>query len=339
MNRQIEAKLGVPTYDFLRTNQHLGKNILFLTVAGSTAYGTNIASSDLDLRGFCVELKADIMGLSHFEQFEDRSTDTVIYGLKKFVQLCLNSNPNTLEMLGTEDEHVVLINEEGLLLRKHADLFLSKKVIQSFGNYAAAQLRRLKNALARDSCPATEKEEHILESIQSSMAFLKKSYGDFDDSQISLYIDYSDKEDVATEIFMDVDLKHYSLRDFKNIYASMSNIVKDYDKLKHWNRKKDELHLNKHAMHLIRLLITGTDVLEGKGLSIYRKDDRTLLLDIRNGAYSYEAIFEMVDEQEKRFHAAAKTTQLPDEPQYAAVEALMVSIYEKYLCSNDKLFV
>jgi len=43
----------------------------------------------------------------------------------------------------------------------------------------------------------------------------------------------------------------------------------------------------KHAMHLIRLLITGTEVLEGKGINTYREKEREFLLDIRKGKYSY----------------------------------------------------
>lgn len=76
-----------------------------------------------------------------------------------------------------------------------------------------------------------------------------------------------------TEIFIDINLKHYPLRDFKNIYSDMNNIVKDYSKLNHRNSKKDELHLNKHAMHLIRLLVTGTEILEGKGINTYREKE------------------------------------------------------------------
>lgn len=37
-------------YDFLRNDPLLKDNILFLTVAGSHAYGTNTKTSDLDIR-------------------------------------------------------------------------------------------------------------------------------------------------------------------------------------------------------------------------------------------------------------------------------------------------
>ena len=327
----IKDRLNSSEYEFLRTDPHLGSNILILTTAGSIAYGTNVDTSDIDIRGVTLETKQDILGLSSFEQFEDRHTDTVIYGLKKFIALCLNCNPNVLEILGTRPEHLLVITKEGQLLRNNVNLFLSKKAIQSFGNYATAQLRRLQNALARDSYPQAEKEKHILNSILGQMEHLKRTYKSFTGSEINLYIDESDKEDMDTEIFIDIDLKHYPLRDFKNIYSEMSNIVKDYSKLNHRNSKKDELHLNKHAMHLIRLLITGTEILEGKGINTYREKEREFFLDIRNGKYKYREIFEMVDEYEQRFNLAAENTSLPDEPDYKRVEELMIEIYSKAL--------
>lgn len=54
---------------------------------------------------------------------------------------------------------------------------------------------------------------------------------------------------------MDVTLSHYPLRDYRSVWAEMHNIVKDYDKIGKRNKKKDDNHLNKHAMHLIRLFM------------------------------------------------------------------------------------
>ena len=150
-------------------------------------------------------------------------------------------------------------------------------------------------------------------------------------NDISLYVDISDKLEMDTEIFIDINLQHYPLRDLKNVYSDMNNIVKDYSKLNHRNGKKDELHLNKHAMHLIRLLFTGTEILEGKGINTYRENERELFLDIRNGKYSYNQVFEMVDEYEKRFKSAANNSSLPEEPNYKRVEELMIEIYERIL--------
>lgn len=121
---------------------------------------------------------------------------------------------------------------------------------------------------------------------------MKDRYEVFSKENLNIYIDKSKKEDFESELFIDVNFKHYPLRDFKNIYAEMSNVIKDYDKLNHRNSKKDTNHLNKHAMHLIRLFLMGTELLEGKGINTYREKDREFLLKIRKGEFSYSEIFE-----------------------------------------------
>lgn len=324
--KEIKEKLTSKEYDFLRTDKHLGKNIIFLTTGGSYAYGTNIETSDLDIRGIAVERSCEILGSSSFEQFENKETDTVIYGLRKILKLMLNCNPNVLEILGTKDEHIFICNKYGKMIKDNTNLFLSKRAIQSFGGYASAQLRRLQNALARDNYPQKEKEIHMLNTIKTQIATMKDRYEVFSNENLNIYIDKSKKEGFESELFIDVNFTHYPLRDFKNIYAEMSNVINDYDKLNHRNSKKDANHLNKHAMHLIRLFIMGTELLEGKGINTYRENDREFLLKIRNGEFSYNQIFEMVNDYEKKFDYAAKNTCLKDEPDYDKVEELMISI-------------
>lgn len=318
-------------YDFLKTNPHLGDNIILLAYGGSHSYGTNTEDSDVDIRGIAIEREQEILGLSKFEQFVNEQTDTTIYALRKVVSLMLNCNPNVIEMLGVKDEHLFILTEEGKLLRDNINLFLSKKAINSFGGYATAQLRRLQNSLVKDQYPQVEKEEHILNSIIRQMEHLKQHYNNFTNEEIKLYLDKSNKEDFEEEIFMDINLKHYPLRDFKNIYSEMSEVTKGYGKLNHRNRKKTELSLNKHAMHLVRLLIMGAEVLEGKPIQTYRTNDREFLLDIRNGKYTYKQIFEMVDEYDKKFKYAADNTELPSKPNFNKIEELIISINKKRL--------
>lgn len=329
---EIKEKLKSKEYDFLRTHESLGENIILLTTGGSHAYGTDTEGSDLDIRGITLNSSEEILTMEYNDKpVEDRKTDTVVYFLKQIVGLLLNCNPNTIELLGTKEEHLFICTSEGRLLRDNVGLFLSKKAAASFGGYAIQQLRRLQNALARDSYPQSEKEQHILNSIFKQLLTLPDRYKELTNGELSLYLDTSSKEDFEKEIFMDISLRHYPLRDFKNIYSEMNNVLRDYDKLNHRNSKKDELHLNKHAMHLIRLLIMGTEILQGKGVHTYREKEKDLLLDIRNSEHSYEEIFEMVDKYDADFKYASANTVLPDEPEYEKVRELVMQINKSVL--------
>lgn len=326
-SEKIVNLINSEEYNFLRTDKHLKNNIILLTVGGSHAYGTNTETSDVDLRGITLEQKSEVLGLNKFEQFQNQKTDTVIYGLRKAVTLMLNSNPNVIEMLGVNKKHLFMLSNEGQLLIDSVDLFLSKKAAHSFGGYATAQLRRLQSALARDAYPQAEKEEHILKSVQSHIHHLKANYHSFTKKEIDVYIDKTDREGYEKELYLDIDLKKYPLRDFKNIYSEMHNVVKEYGKLHHRNNKKTTKGLYKHALHLVRLLLMGTEILKGEGVNTYR-EEREFLLDIRNGKYSFQEIFEIVDKLEQDFQYATKHTTLPNKPDYKKINDLVVFIYE-----------
>lgn len=331
----ISTILENPEYEFLKTDEHLGKRIILLGLAGSYSYGTNNENSDIDIRGIVLNRKSDLVGLTSYEQYVDDHTDTTIYTFNKIITLLLSCNPNTIELLGLNPEHYVYLNEIGKSLIEHSHLFLTKRAIQSFGGYADAQLRRMQNALARDSYPQKEKEQHIYNSVKNAMYSFEKSYHDFEQGSIDLYVDEAVNPELETEIFVDVNLKHYPLRDYKNILSGMTNIVKDYDKIGKRNHRKDDNHLNKHAMHLVRLFMMAIDILEKGEIRTYRKDEHDLLVSIRNGAYQradggYEKeFFEIVADYERRLQEAARTTKLPDEPDMKQVGNYVMSINEK----------
>jgi len=313
-------------YGFLRTNPDL-KNIAYLVVSGSHGYGTNNTGSDIDLRGFLLEDKRYLLGIESFEQFEDLPTDTVIYGLKKFFSLCRAANPNVLELLGADEECIVVMNETGRKVRENADIFLSKRVISSFGNYAMAQLRRLSNALCHDQFNADRQERYLCDLLNSILDHFRRKYTAFDNNAIKLHVD----EDLGNGILADIRLEGYPLRDFVSIYSEMREVTKTYDKLNHRNRKKGDAYLFKHAMHLFRLLITGMDILNGHGIITKRSDEHDFLMDIRNGKFSYPEIFKMAEEYQVRFDEAAKNTKLPNEPDSARIEVMQIGIYDDHL--------
>lgn len=332
-----ENLLNNPEYNFLRENEHLGKNIILLGLSGSYSYGTSNENSDIDLRGVTLNRASDLIGLTSFEQYVDDKTDSCIFGFNKIISLLINCNPNTIELLGLNKEHYLYLSSIGQELLDNKKLFLSKKAIQSFGGYASAQLRRLQNALARDSYPQEEKERHIYNSVKNAMYDLKVRYENFENGAINVYVDQSSNPEFDSEIFMDIHLKHYPLRDYKNIWAEMNNIVKEYDKIGKRNKKKDDNHLNKHAMHLIRLFMMAIDILEKEEINTYRRKEQELLINIRNGIYQKEDgtfhsdFYDILSDYEKKLDYAAKNTSLPDEPDMKFVEEFVMSVNERVI--------
>lgn len=331
----FQSIISSPEYDFLRTNEHLGNHIVLLALGGSHAYGTNIEGSDIDFRGIATNGKRDLLGLSAFEQVVDNQTDTTIYSFNKLISLILNCNPNTIEILGCKPEHYFQIDDIGKELIANRKMFLSKRAVYSFGGYANQQLRRLQNALARDNYPQTEKEKHILNSIKCNMDTFNQTYTHFDEGSYNIYIDKSEKEDLETEIFVDANIKHYPLRDYKNIWSEMHAVVKEYGNLNKRNKKKDDIHLNKHAMHLVRLYLMCFDLLEKEEIVTYRANDLDFLLSIRNGKFQkedgsyYDEFYDLIDGYEKRLEYDKNNTALPESPNFKKVEDFVMSVNER----------
>lgn len=333
----IKNLLQRPEYRFIQTDEHLGRHVILLGLSGSYSYGTNNENSDIDVRGVTLNQKSDLIGLTKFEQYTDEHTDTVIFSLNKVIGLLTECNPNTIELLGLNPEHYLYINELGQMLLDHKSLFLSKRAVQSFGGYADAQLRRLQNALARDSFAQSEREQHIFNSIKNAMYDFKERYAHFDEGSLRLYIDKAVHADLDTEIFMDANLNHYPLRDYKTLWNDMNNIVKMYDKVGKRNKKKDDNHLNKHAMHLVRLFMMVIDILEKGDIHTYRDAEHDLLLSIRNGEFRSQdgnfkdSFYKIVADYEHRLHKAAAMTKLPDVPDMQKIQKLMMTMNEKVI--------
>lgn len=332
---EIKSLIQTSDYDFLRNNEHLGKNIILLTLGGSHAYGTNIEGSDVDIRGCALNSKEEILTNKNFEQFASDDPDTTIYSFNKLVSLLSNVNPNTIELLGNKPEHYLYLSPIGKELIDNRHLFLSKKCIYSFGGYANQQLRRLDNKAAR-LVSQSEQERHILKSIEHASVTFKERYFEMDDDAIKLYIDKSNREEYDTEIFMDVHLTHYPLRDYKSMWSDMNTVVKEYSKIGKRNQNAIEHNkLAKHMMHLVRLYLMCLDILNNGEIITYREKDHDFLMEIRNGKYLDEnrqpipEFFKIVDDLEAKLDIAKTTTSLPNHPDYKKINEFVASVNER----------
>ena len=212
---------------------------------------------------------------------------------------------------------------------------MSQKAVASFGGYATQQLRRLQNALAKDRVSQAQTEEHIKGALERSVKSFEDKFTSFENGGIKLLTDKSQRDDLDLEVYCNIHIDKYPAREFQTLLNTLSSVVGNYEKLNHRNRKKDDAHLNKHAMHLVRLYLMCLDILEKQEICTYRENDRDFLLSIRNGAFQNEdgtykqEFFELISDYETRLQYAKENTSLPEKPDMKRIEEFVMSVNEK----------
>ena len=115
--------------------------------SGSHAYGTNLPTSDVDIRGIFVAPEINIR-TPFFPVREinvQDEEDTKYYELTNFFKLYLDMHPNILETMWVDDTSILYKNEVYDFLVQHRNTFLTSRVAFTFSGYALAQLKKIKN--------------------------------------------------------------------------------------------------------------------------------------------------------------------------------------------------
>lgn len=316
-------------YNFLKSDNHLGNSIILLGLGGSYAYGTNIETSDIDIRGIALNSSYEILCGKDFEQVVNSDTDTTIYSFNKIINLLSKCNPNTIELLGLEESDYFILTDIGRQLLENKKMFLSKECVKSFGGYANQQLYRLQQkslcALSR-----SEYNNHICNVINNLNDNFKNKYNINAKAYLS-------NDEIKININSDINADVLS-----SALSEIDTILSTYNRESNRNKRAiDHNKINKHAMHLIRLYQMCLDMLEKGEINTKRKDnDLQLLMDIRNGEYLGEdgkpnkEFYSIVSDLEKRFNYAKNNTDLPDKPDYDKIRDFKMSI-NKYVIMED----
>jgi hypothetical protein len=77
-------------------------------------------------------------------------------------------------------------------------------------------------------------------------------------------------------------------------------------------------------MHLIRLLICGTDILKNQHVSVDVGQHRQKLLEIRRGEIKWDQLDALRKVLQKEFDRAFSSTSLPERPDYARANELLI---------------
>jgi len=154
----------------IRPPRFLQSNVMYETLMGSVAYGVSSESSDWDVFGFCVppkeevfpHLDGEIPGFDEpkkrFTQFQQSNVndpsaaggkgieyDLTVYSIVRYLDLCMQCNPNLIDSLFTPRECVLHITEVGTMVRDSRRMFLHKGCWPKFKGYAYAQMHKMRS--------------------------------------------------------------------------------------------------------------------------------------------------------------------------------------------------
>ena len=208
----------------------------------------------------------------------------------------------------------------------------TRRIAYSYGGFANDQLRRLQMGLLRNGAsPEAFKNKFEKRSLERAIT----GWGKDDIFEISISKDTD--EEGKHPLLISCSLNDYPVTSLKPLLKSLTTTIDQYEQPQHPKAQKDAAHINKHAMHIVRLYYTAFDILE-KGEIITRRDkEREELLAIRNGKYLREdgsyapEFFEFVDALEKKFQDDVRKTSLPAKPDFGKIEELLVEINKEYL--------
>lgn len=316
-----------------------------------------------------------IFGKDGFEQFLDVETDTTVYVLDKIVKLLYKCNPNTIEILGCKPEHYAKVSPAGQKLIDNRELFLSMMAYDSFAGYARGQFQRLKNALGNGGDNKLGRVISLADSINRMQTHLEASYPGYKREMIKLYIKDENGNDVyingekvnaedirilfidkltakvtnqhgeiispdnEIQLVMDISMEQIPAKHFSSVTNEVVSALKEFNAhIGHRNNKKDDYHLNKHAMHLVRLYLMAKDILANGEIITYREKEHDFLMSIKNGYYMNEndrsfkqEFFDLIGGYERELEEIKAHCKLPATPDLEAINDLLISIYSDYV--------
>lgn len=207
------------------------------------------------------------------------------------------------------------------------------KMTETIGLYLAATIHKAiyMGLLRNRVSPEALKNKFEKRSLERAIAGWGK------DNIFEITISEDTDEEGKHPLLISCSLNDYPVTSLKSLLKSLTTTIDQYEQPQHPKVQKDAAHINKHAMHIVRLYYTAFDILEKGEIITHRDKESEELLAIRNGKYLREdgsyapEFFEFVDALEKRFQDDVRKTPLPAKPDFGKIEELLVEINKSYL--------
>jgi predicted nucleotidyltransferase len=123
----------------------------------------------------------------------------------------------------------------------------------------------------------------------------------------------------------------------KHIYATYSGyVLSQFRRMRNSVEKKGTFKA-KHAMHLVRLLLSGIHALRTGEIRVDVSEHREELLAIKRGERTFEEVRARALDLDREFQEAFARTALPDRPDYARANAFLIRARTKMADEARKL--
>lgn len=348
--------------------QLMTDNLIVKHYAGSHAYGTALPTSDTDFRGIFVADPINIRTPFYkIEEATDTSEeDTKLYELAQYMKLALDCNPNILETLWIDQSDIIFDTPAYQRLRQFRHELLSSKVAFTYSGYAISQINRIKGHNKWISNPQPVEppvqtefismvhnftDEKLfkldLEKVRDDhrlIPYEKNVFGVYAAEGYQLYNNrhalntvYDNADDFFTIIEGDRSRRRtplYIVKFNKEVYdQAMVRWQQYWDWKKNRNEKRSVLeeqfgYDTKHAMHLVRLLRTGAEILTKEEVLVKRPDAAELLA-IRDGKWTYEELVKYAEEMDEYIRKDLYTsTRLRKKPPISLAAKLIMEIQD-----------
>jgi len=300
---------------------------------------------------------------------QNQPVDLTVFDLLKFVKLAADANPNALEILFTDPSDHLLVHPVMAVLLESRDLFLSQKAKHTFSGYARSQLRRIqghyrwlkdppKAVPTRAEFGLPERTVIPADQLAAAQAAIKKQVDQWSWHEME-HLDPATRQAVQDEFMRrlleitqwswdDLDAKVWlaatraigldenfiRLLDLERQYTGR---LKEWQQYQDWKTNRNPARAaleakfgydSKHAMHLVRLTKMCRELLTD-GVVCVRRPDADELLEIRNGAWTYDELVEYSERQDAELNELVKTSKLPRQPDRKKLDQLCLTIIQR----------
>jgi len=343
--------------------------VIFRGVWGSHAFGTATPESDMDTLGvYVLETSAYLSLFEPPKQVADERNDNRLYSLRNFLELAANANPNILDALYLPDDCVLLTSPYWQSLQANRHIFLSKKICQTYCDYAMGQIKKARGCNKRIHNPQPEEpptQEDFCFVLMTSASGLPARPVPLKASGISLAHCHAAALENSGEIYRLYDYGEKARGVFRNGMLVCESIPKEDEKTrflglmtfnktafeqaksKHrqyweWRRTRNEARWRsqetglldydaKNLMHTFRLLYSALNIIEnGEPLVRFSGDKLQELRDIRAGRFAYDELVAKAEALAESLAAKRLASSLPETSDLCRINALLMDITRQW---------